>query len=167
MGLSGVAVRASNQRLRPFSDNTDVNRKPPETRNQNLTKVSRTSAGDAKTGTQGGAALRQRRNDDDWRTEEPLRCPCERTTETSGFRGFRGARRKPPGKPSLTVFDCQGISATRRQRIESAVAAAGARLAQPYEPGSPRTRSWAASGFSLPGPRDRKSGVLGKGDRLI
>ena len=33
----------------------------------------------------------------------------------------------------LTVFDCKGISATRRERIEAAVEAAGQHLAQPYE----------------------------------
>jgi hypothetical protein len=34
----------------------------------------------------------------------------------------------------LTVFDCQGIAAARRQRIEAAVeAAAGQRRTQPYE----------------------------------
>jgi hypothetical protein len=33
----------------------------------------------------------------------------------------------------LTVFDCKGISATRRERIEAAVVAAGQRVAQPYE----------------------------------
>ena len=38
----------------------------------------------------------------------------------------------------LTVFDCKGIFATGRERIEAAVeAAAGQRLAQPYE-------SWTA-----------------------
>jgi hypothetical protein len=33
----------------------------------------------------------------------------------------------------LTVFDCKGISATRRERIEAAVEAAGQHIAQPYE----------------------------------
>jgi hypothetical protein len=33
----------------------------------------------------------------------------------------------------LTVFDCKGIAATRRKRIEAAVEAAGQHLAQPYE----------------------------------
>jgi hypothetical protein len=33
----------------------------------------------------------------------------------------------------LTVFDCKGTSATRRERIEAAVEAGGKRLAQPYE----------------------------------
>ena len=33
----------------------------------------------------------------------------------------------------LTVFDRKGISATRRERIEAAVEAAGQHLAQPYE----------------------------------
>src|ERR1035438_8874372 len=33
----------------------------------------------------------------------------------------------------LAVFDCKGISAARRERIEAAVAAAGPRLAPPYE----------------------------------
>ena len=33
----------------------------------------------------------------------------------------------------LTVFDCKGISAARRKRIEAAVEAAGRGLAQPYE----------------------------------
>ena len=33
----------------------------------------------------------------------------------------------------LTVFDCKGIPAARRERIEAAVEAAGQRLAQPYE----------------------------------
>jgi hypothetical protein len=33
----------------------------------------------------------------------------------------------------LTVFDCKGISATRRERIEAAVEAAGKHVAQPYE----------------------------------
>jgi hypothetical protein len=33
----------------------------------------------------------------------------------------------------LTVFDCKGISATRRGRIEAAVEAGGKRAAQPYE----------------------------------
>src|ERR1035437_2158772 len=33
----------------------------------------------------------------------------------------------------LTVFDCKGISAIRRERIEAAVAAGGKHVAQPYE----------------------------------
>jgi hypothetical protein len=33
----------------------------------------------------------------------------------------------------LTVFDCKGISATRREGIEAAVEAAGKHIAQPYE----------------------------------
>jgi hypothetical protein len=33
----------------------------------------------------------------------------------------------------LTVFDCKGISATRRERIEAAVEAAGKHVAEPYE----------------------------------
>jgi len=33
----------------------------------------------------------------------------------------------------LTVFDCRGISATRRERIEAAVEAGGKHVAQPYE----------------------------------
>ena len=33
----------------------------------------------------------------------------------------------------LTVFDCKGISATRRERIEAAVEAAGRHFARPYE----------------------------------
>jgi hypothetical protein len=33
----------------------------------------------------------------------------------------------------LTVFDCNGISATRRERIEAAVEAGGKHVAQPYE----------------------------------
>jgi hypothetical protein len=33
----------------------------------------------------------------------------------------------------LTVFDCKGVSATRRERIQAAVEAAGQHLAQPYE----------------------------------
>jgi hypothetical protein len=33
----------------------------------------------------------------------------------------------------LAVFACQGISAARRQRIESAVEATGQRPAQPFE----------------------------------
>jgi len=33
----------------------------------------------------------------------------------------------------LTVFDCKGISATRRERIEAAVEAGGKHVAQPYE----------------------------------
>jgi hypothetical protein len=33
----------------------------------------------------------------------------------------------------LTVFDCKGISATRRERIEAAVEAGGKRVAEPYE----------------------------------
>jgi hypothetical protein len=33
----------------------------------------------------------------------------------------------------LTVFDCKGISATRRESIEAAVEAAGKHVAQPYE----------------------------------
>src|ERR1035441_2656730 len=33
----------------------------------------------------------------------------------------------------LTIFDCKGISATRRQRIEAAVEAGGKHVAQPYE----------------------------------
>jgi hypothetical protein len=33
----------------------------------------------------------------------------------------------------LTVFDCKGIAATRRERIEAAIEAAGQHLAQPYE----------------------------------
>jgi hypothetical protein len=34
---------------------------------------------------------------------------------------------------ALTVFDCNGISAARRERIEAAVEAAGQRLAPPYK----------------------------------
>jgi hypothetical protein len=33
----------------------------------------------------------------------------------------------------LTVFNCKGISATRRERIEAAVEAGGKNVAQPYE----------------------------------
>ena len=33
----------------------------------------------------------------------------------------------------LTVFDCKGIPASRRARVEAAVVAAGRNLAQPYE----------------------------------
>jgi len=33
----------------------------------------------------------------------------------------------------LTVFDCKGISTTRRERIEAAVEAGGRHAAQPYE----------------------------------
>ena len=33
----------------------------------------------------------------------------------------------------LTVFDCKGIPATQRERIEAAVEAAGHHLSQPYE----------------------------------
>ena len=33
----------------------------------------------------------------------------------------------------LTVFDCKGISAIRRERIEAAVEAGGKHVAQPYE----------------------------------
>ena len=33
----------------------------------------------------------------------------------------------------LTVFDCKGISTTRRERIEAAVEAAGKHVAQSYE----------------------------------
>jgi hypothetical protein len=33
----------------------------------------------------------------------------------------------------LTVFDCKGIPASRRARIEGAVVAAGRNLSQPYE----------------------------------
>jgi len=33
----------------------------------------------------------------------------------------------------LIVFDCKGISSTRRERIEAAVEAAGKHVAQPYE----------------------------------
>jgi hypothetical protein len=39
---------------------------------------------------------------------------------------------------ALTVFDCKGISAIRRKRIEAGVEAAGQHLAQPYE-------SWIAA----------------------
>ena len=34
---------------------------------------------------------------------------------------------------SLTVFDCRGIAATRRERFEAAVQAAGQHISQPYE----------------------------------
>ena len=47
----------------------------------------------------------------------------------------------------LTVFDCKGISATRREHIEAAVEAAGQDLAQPYE-------GWIAA--------DNVSGGVGK-----
>jgi hypothetical protein len=33
----------------------------------------------------------------------------------------------------LSVFDCKGISATRRERIEAAVEAGGKHVAQPFE----------------------------------
>jgi len=33
----------------------------------------------------------------------------------------------------LTVFDCKGISATRRERIEAAVEAGGKHLDEPFE----------------------------------
>jgi hypothetical protein len=39
----------------------------------------------------------------------------------------------------LTVFDCKGIPATRRERIEAAVEAGGKHIAQPSE-------AWIASG---------------------
>ena len=45
------------------------------------------------------------------------------------------------GRPNfmpLTVFDCKGISATQRERIEAAVEAGGTHVAQPYE-------SWIAA----------------------
>ena len=33
----------------------------------------------------------------------------------------------------LTVFDCKGVPATQRERIEAAVETAGRHLAQPFE----------------------------------
>lgn len=33
----------------------------------------------------------------------------------------------------LTIFDCTGISATRRERVEAAVEAGGKHVTQPYE----------------------------------
>ena len=33
----------------------------------------------------------------------------------------------------LTVFDCQGVPATQRERIEAAIEAAGRHLTQPFE----------------------------------
>jgi hypothetical protein len=51
----------------------------------------------------------------------------------------------------LTVINCNGISATRRERIEAAAEAAGQRLAQPYRGWIAADRPGAASGFSLRG----------------
>jgi hypothetical protein len=62
-----------------------------------------------------------------------------------GTFGFTDRWRCRPGAPHatpLTVFDCQGVSATRRERVEAPVEAAGQRLAPPYE-------AWIAAG--LPG----------------
>jgi hypothetical protein len=64
----------------------------------------------------------------------PLANPEDRQPSgTIGFtdrqRGRRGYRTPMP----LTVFDCTGISATRRERIEAAVEAGGRHAAQPYE----------------------------------
>jgi hypothetical protein len=54
----------------------------------------------------------------------------------------------------LTVFDCKGISATRRERIEAAVEAAGQHLAQPYE-------GWIAADSSRDGVRVLITGPQG------
>ena len=42
---------------------------------------------------------------------------------------------QPPHRPQmpLTVFDCKGIPATQRERIEAAVEAAGRHLTRPFE----------------------------------
>jgi hypothetical protein len=46
----------------------------------------------------------------------------------------------------LTAFDCQGVFAARRERVEPAVEAAGQHVAQPYE-------SWIAADSSRGGVR--------------
>jgi hypothetical protein len=46
----------------------------------------------------------------------------------------------------VTVFDCAGISAARRERIDAAVEAAGAHAALPYE-------AWTAADPSRGGVR--------------
>ena len=54
----------------------------------------------------------------------------------------------------LTVFDCQGISAIRRERIEAAVEAAGRHVAEPYE-------AWIAADPFRGGVRVLITGPLG------
>jgi hypothetical protein len=51
----------------------------------------------------------------------------------SGLPAAKVAGKVTASPMPLTVFDCKGISATRRERIEAAVEAAGQHLAQPYE----------------------------------
>jgi hypothetical protein len=54
----------------------------------------------------------------------------------------------------LTVFNCKGIPAVRREHIEAAVEAAGPRLAQPYE-------AWIAADALRSGIRVLITGPLG------
>jgi hypothetical protein len=54
----------------------------------------------------------------------------------------------------LIVFDCKGIPATRRERIEAAVEAAGKHVSQPYE-------GWIAADPSRGGVRVLITGPLG------
>jgi len=54
----------------------------------------------------------------------------------------------------LTVFDCKGISAIRRERIEAAVEAGGKHVAEPHE-------GWIAADPSRGGVRVLITGPLG------
>ena len=54
----------------------------------------------------------------------------------------------------LTVFDCKGIPASRREQIERAVAAAGSALSQPYE-------AWIAAEIMRGGVRVLITGAQG------
>src|ERR1035438_2207560 len=59
-----------------------------------------------------------------------------------------------PLQMPLTVFDCKGIPASRRARIDAAVVAAGRNLAQTFE-------AWIAAGFRRGGVRVMITGPQG------
>ena len=112
-------------------------------------EVSRTSAGDAKTGPKVAPYFADdvtitivgRRNLFGVRAKEPPKPPVFEVS---------AARRKPSGKPSLTAFACQGRLRRPAGAHRGGRRGRGAHVAQPFE-GSPRTLSGAASGYSSRG----------------
>jgi hypothetical protein len=69
------------------------------------------------------------------RQRPPRHFPREAPNAGIAVRHNRLPRPLPASWPHsipLTVFDCQAISAARRERIEAAVEAGGAHVAQPY-----------------------------------
>ena len=75
-------------------------------------------------------------------------CACEPSIPTRHIRLCRplALPARCPHSLLLTAFDCQGVFAARRERVEPAVEAAGQHVAQPYE-------SWIAADSSRGGVR--------------